>query len=616
MQNFALLTWTKGASFLNVSSTFAPRKNMMALRTCCISGYRHRLIDMRSASRAPKMSARRIPALLAAGGIGCLALTAPAAAQAASPAETLSSVTVVDETSALPETHAAAWGASEEDDDGGGAAGIIMLIGAGAGVGAGAWYIARQRKTGTRSQRTPATPPSTDPLDQMSVEDLRSEAGSLLIAADDAIHSSEQEMGFAIAAYGPEAVETFREDIDRAKEHMSASFRLQNQLDDEVPDSEAQQRAWLKEIINRCNDVDESLSAHEDDFDELRNLETQAPDALPELREDAKSLKQPVEDAEHKLTELKESYTPEALAEVTSNVEEARERLTFVQTAITRAEESLAESDMSAAALAIRAGEDAEDQVRTLTEAISKTGPRLKQLTIDVREGVQQSTYDLSEAQALIQEGKGSQLAGPTAALEQVLEDVKSELDKPLKNPARLLRELEQAHRDLDEPLSRIRDRQEQAHRASQALRQALDQAKSKIEGTQDFISARRGGVGSAARTKLAEADRALGQAIEQSGPDPISALNLTHRASELADRASQIAQNDVNGWHGGGSGGGRGSVNGMGGAMLGGILMDSMMRGGRRGYRGGSWGGRRSGGFGGGFGGGIGGGGGRPGRF
>lgn len=562
------------------------------------------------------MSARRIPALLAAGGIGCLALTAPAAAQAAPSAHTLSSVTVVDETSALPETHAAAWGASEEDDDGGGAAGIIMLVGAGVGVGAGAWYIARQRKTGTRSQRTPATPPSTDPLDQMSVEDLRSEAGSLLIAADDAIRSSEQEMGFAIAAYGPEAVETFREDIDRAKEHMSTSFRLQNQLDDEVPDSEAQQRAWLKEIINRCNDVDESLSAHEDDFDELRNLETQAPDALPELRDDAQSLKQPVEDAEHKLTELKESYTPEALAEVTSNVEEARERLTFVQTAITRAEESLAESDMSAAALAIRAGEDAEDQVRTLTEAISKTGPRLKQLTIDVREGVQQSTYDLSEAQALIQDGKGSQLAGPTAALEQVLEDVKSELDKPLKDPARLLRELEQTHRDLDEPLSRIRDRQEQAHRASQALRQALDQAKSKIEGTQDFISARRGGVGSAARTKLAEADRALGQAIEQSGPDPISALNLTHRASELADRASQIAQNDVNGWHGGGSGGGRGNVNGMGGAMLGGILMDSMMRGGRRGYRGGSWGGRRSGGFGGGFGGGIGGGGGRPGRF
>lgn len=504
-----------------------------------------------------------------------------------------------------------------------------------AALGGGAWFVTQRRtknRFGGSSQRgvtngasgghrrsaAPAEP--SDPLDRLSVEELRAEADSLLIAADDAIRGSEQEMGFAIAAYGDDAVATFKEDIAQAKEHMMASFRLQNQLDDEIPDTEEEQRRWLKEIISRCNDVDESLSAHQDEFDELRSLETKAPAAVAELRADAEELTQPVSEAEATLAKLKESYTPEALAEVTSNVEDARERLEFVTTALDKAEEALAEGDTSTAALAVRAGEDAEEQVRTLTAAIAKTGPRLEQMMSNVRQGVQQCQQDVAEAQALLKQGENSELAGPTARMQQVLQDVESALQQPLKDPASLLRELEEAHRGLDVPLDRVRDRRDQTRRAEQALQQALHQAQAKIEGTQEFISARRGGVGSAARSKLAEADRTLHEATQQASSDPIQALNLAHRASQLADRASQLAQNDVSGWNNSHGGGGGGS-NGLGGAILGGILIDSMLRGSRSGYRGSSWGGRSSGGFGGFGGGGRGrsggfGGGGRSGGF
>lgn len=505
-----------------------------------------------------------------------------------------------------------------------------------AALGGGAWFITQRRtknRFGGSSQRgisggasggrrPSGNPPEpADPLDRMSVDELRAEADSLLIAADDAIRGSEQEIGFAMAAYGEDAVTTFKEDIAQAKEHMMASFRLQNQLDDEIPDTEEEQRRWLKEIISRCNDVDESLSAHQDEFDELRSLETKAPAAVAELRADAAELGQPVSKAEETLAHLKESYTPEALAEVTSNVEDARERLEFVTTALAKADEALAEGDTSTAALAVRAGEDAEEQVRTLTAAIAKTGPRLDQMMNNVHQGVQQCEQDLAEAQALLKQGNHSELAGPVARMQQVLQDVESALQQPLKDPATLLRELEEAHRGLDAPLDRVRDRQEQTRRAQQALQQALHQAQAKIEGTQEFISARRGGVGSAARSKLAEADRTLHEATQHASADPIQALNLANRASQLADRASQLAQNDVSGWNNTNQGGGGGS-NGIGGAILGGILIDSMLRGSRSGYRGSSWGGRSSGGFGG-FGGGgrgrsggFGGGGGRSGGF
>ncbi|WBL17959.1 TPM domain-containing protein [Citricoccus sp. NR2] len=514
---------------------------------------------------------------------------------------------------------------------------VVPWLGAAAvvaGVGGAAWFIT-QRRTKNRfghssphgaagaapggNHRSVSPTEPEDPLDRLSIEELRAEADSMLIAADDAIRGSEQEMGFAMAAYGEDSVTTFKEDIAEAKKHMMASFRLQNQLDDEIPDTEEEQRRWLKEIISRCNDVDESLSAHQDEFDELRSLETKAPAAVAELREDAEKLTQPVAEAESTLAKLKESYTPEALAEVTSNVEDAKERLEFVTTVLNKAEEALAEGDTSTAALAVRAVEDAEEQVRTLTAAIAKTGPRLDQMMSNVHQGVQQCEQDLAEAQALLKQGAHSELAGPVARMQQVLQDVEAAMQQPLKDPASLLRELEEAHRSLDAPLDRVRDRRDQTRRAEQALQQALHQAQAKIEGTQEFISARRGGIGSAARSKLAEADRTLHEATQHASADPIQALNLANRASQLADRASQLAQNDVSGWNNNNQVGG--GSNGIGGAILGGILIDSMLRGSRSGYRGSSWGGRSSGGFGGFGGGGRGrsggfGGGGRSGGF
>ncbi len=81
--------------------------------------------------------------------------------------------------------------------------------------------------------------------------ELRRKSGSLLIEADDAIKSSEQELGFAQAQYGDSAVGNFTKALQEAKGHMTESFKLQQQLDDHIPDTEEQQRSWLIEIIRR-----------------------------------------------------------------------------------------------------------------------------------------------------------------------------------------------------------------------------------------------------------------------------------------------------------------------------------------------------------------------------
>ncbi|GAA1133189.1 TPM domain-containing protein [Citricoccus alkalitolerans] len=511
----------------------------------------------------------------------------------------------------------AADGRVNGPDSGGGAGGWIAGGVAVAALAGGGYALMRRNKSTADQQSHSARGAQgpKDPLDEMSVKDLRTKAGSMLIGADDAIRSSEQEVGFALASYGEESVETFTQDIEIAKDHMRESYKLQNQLDDHIPDTEEQQRAWLKDIIARCQAVNESLSAHTKEFDALRDLEKNAGAALESLNTRADQVADSVAQAEQGLVDLHTRYADVALAEVNDNATQARERLEFVRAAAAKAEESLA-SDPSTAVLAIRAGEEAVSQISTLVEAVAKARGHLESAMENLQIGINQSTQDLAQAQALVDAGRHTELAGPAAGLQQTLSRVRSEIAAGRPAPFRLLQSLEQAHRQLDAPLSGIRDRQEQERRAASALQSTIRQAQAQIDGTQDFIAARRGAVGSQARTKLAEAERTLQEAVRLSGQDPVTALNLANQSSSLADRASQLAQQDLNQWggyagagagpggrgYGGGGGGGFGA--GLGGAILGGILMGGIL-GGDNDH--GDWGGGGFGGFGGG--GGLGGG-------
>jgi hypothetical protein len=108
-------------------------------------------------------------------------------------------------------------------------------------------YLRNRRKKALQSSGASAGAQGgqPDPLAGLSVAELRRKSDSLLIEADDAIKSSEQELGFAQAQYGDSAVGNFTKALQEAKGHMTESFKLQQQLDDHIPDTEEQQRSWL-----------------------------------------------------------------------------------------------------------------------------------------------------------------------------------------------------------------------------------------------------------------------------------------------------------------------------------------------------------------------------------
>ncbi len=517
----------------------------------------------------------------------------------------------------------------------GGAGGGLLLVGGLAAVaGTGGYLLLRNRDSGLESKRrkygygpVPAADGEVvDPLAAMSVEELRIQAGSLLVAADDAIKSSEQELGFAEAQYGSEAIVTFAEDIATARRHMSESFKLQQQLDDHIPDTEQQQREWLGEIIRRCEDVNSSLQSHKEEFDALRELERDVPTALHRAQTAAIEARTRFEAAEQSLRTLQGRYLDSATSQVADNIEQAGERLSFVDSAASEAQMKLDEGDTGQAVVAVRAAEEAVHQSTVLLDAIDKRARELASAASELERAIPECEQDLAQARAMARAGQHRDLAGPLAALESALSTVREERQGARSNPLALLQRLETAHGQLDDALGDVRDQAEHSRRASESLQHALVAAQSGISGTADYIRARRGGVRSEARTRLAEAERNLDHAVHLQRSDPVAALAHAQQASLLADQAAQLAEQDVQGFgqYGGMGGMYGGRRDGMGGALLGGILLGGILNGGGfgggigGGSSGGSFGGFGGGGgsFGGGGFGGFGGGGGGGGSF
>ena len=500
-------------------------------------------------------------------------------------------------------------GSGSNGGSGGGTAGWLLVGGVVVVGGATAWALTRRKKLPAQLPQVATGPDGKplDPLASLSIPELRTKAGSLLIAADDAIRSSEQEVGFAQAQFGEAAIKPFAEDIETAKTHMSESFKLQQQLDDEIPDTEEEQRSWLGEIIRRCEAVNETLEQHTEEFASLRELEKNAPEAAASLKARIVPLRQRVGSVQSQLTGFAARYTDSALNQVHTNIAEATERLDFADTAVSTAEAKIAAAETSEAAVAVRAGEDAVHQATVLLDAVAHAGDDLDKARTDLESLVSTAAQDLAQGRALVANGSNPELAGSVASLESALSSVQAQVGTGRVDPVALLAEVDAGLRPLNEQLNQIRDAQERNRRAADQLQAAIRSAQMKISGTDDFIRARRGGVGATARTRLAEAQRNLEEALRLASSDPVNALSYAEHASALADQAAREAENDVNGF-----GGGRGGSNGLGGAILGGILIDSILRGGSHSgdSGGGIFGGGGFGGFGGGgggFGGGFG---------
>lgn len=474
---------------------------------------------------------------------------------------------------------------------GGPALGPIILVGLlllAIAVGLVWLAVRRRRKAADDTSGAPAE----------SIEDLSRRAGSALVATDDAVKTSEQEVGFARAQFGDEAAAPFTEVVAQAKADLDRAFSIQQQLDDDVPETLDQQRAGYAEIIRLCTSADEALDAKTAAFDELRALEADAPAALAAARERHVAAEAALTAAEADLARLRERFADDALAAVADNPTQARARLELAAEQQSTAEAALSGGRTGEAAVAIRAAQAAVAQAESLERSIAALGTDLADAQQRAAVIVAEIEGDLAAAARL--DDPDGRVAAAAASARTQLESGRADLTAARTSPIHAVDTLQQANATIDAVLDAARDEAERRRRAESQLDATLAQARAQVSATEDFISARRGAVGPTARTRLAEAGSALVQAQQLRTADPTAALTAAQRAAQLAGEAATLAQNDVGAFGGTGGLGGTGD-GGMMGALIGGIAINALLGGGgRRGGFGGGGLGSLSGGFGG----------------
>lgn len=475
----------------------------------------------------------------------------------------------------------------------GGAAGIVIIVvSVLALLAVAAFFIVRA------ARRRAASRPAE------STEDLGRRAAAALVAADDALREAEQEHGFAAAQFGEEATGALRQALTTARAELDEAFALRQQLDDEIPDTDEQVRAWHEQTLQLASAAAAGVQAQLESFADLRRIEQDLPASHERLRSARAEAAPALEAAGERFARLAATYPATALATVADNTAQAADRLALADDQLTAVGAAISAGDTGRAAVAIRTAEQAIAQARQLADAVGAHGDRLVAASAEIPALRAELARDIAAAENL--PDADGRLAAASAA-------ARAQLDAPADDPVAALATLQQVDDDLDALLRSARDAAARAEHARQVLPPTLAHAQAQIGAAEDFISSRRGAVGATARTRLADARTSFASAQQLAQAAPEQALDAASRAARLASDAITAAQSDVSGFSGGSGGGGDF------GALLGGILIGSALGGGRRragGFGGGSFGGGGFGGGGarGGFGGGFGGGGSRGG--
>jgi uncharacterized membrane protein YgcG len=478
--------------------------------------------------------------------------------------------------------------------DGGGALGFLVpLLAIGAIVG-GVLLVARAMRARSageeRDRRTGA---------------LAREANELLISTDERIRDAGQEVDFVEAQYGPAEVDPLKQAVVTARDELRAAFGIRQRLDDAEPETPEAREQMLREIVERLTRANAALDAQTERIRRLRDLERDAPATLAALPDRIATVEERLPAGESGLAALGR-YAPSASQSVRGNVIEARKGLAGAREAIATGTAALQAGDTAKAASATRLALEGVSGAAGLLDAIDRLSASIAAAEQQLPASLGEAETDLADANEMAQ---GLQPGGPLATrlseAARALADARAAASATPADPAAALSKATEAQRLADEVLAAAREEAAARQRLEASASASIRTAAAAIDRAGDFIASRRRGVGRAARTRLAEAERNLIDAESLERTDPALAAQAAGRAERLADEAYRLADDDFNDWDSGGPGWGqrRGGGSDMAGAILGGILGGILSGGGTGG---GGWGGSPWGGSGGSRGGGF----------
>jgi len=462
------------------------------------------------------------------------------------------------------------------------------------------WLWLRRRKRKRREAEFAAArrvdPADPNALASVPIDALDDLSKSIVVDVDNAVRTSDNELGLAVDEFGPDETAPFQTAVANAKTTLAQAFNVRQILDDAVPESAQQRRDLLTRVIVAAAKADRELDSRREAFEQLRDLVINAPSRLDALTQQMVDVTARIAPAEQALADLHKQFSDTALASVAGNVETAKQRLTFADQNITNARTLVDRPVGRQTGLvdSIRAAESALGQARTLLDAIDSAGTDITRAVANLPAAIADIQNGINQAGALLAQGKTSHATELGTARDAAVKAVAEAQSTGTADPLGAFTKLTQADAELDRLLASIAEEREATERLSRAFDQALLTAQSRVRGVSDYIDTRRGSIGPEARTRLAEAVRQLQAAQDKKSANLNEAIAHANGASMLAAQAQDLANADVRaaqrsytGQYGQSSGSNMGAV--LGGIIIGNILSGAM-RGGIGGSMGGGW--------------------------
>jgi predicted nucleic acid-binding Zn-ribbon protein len=457
-------------------------------------------------------------------------------------------------------------------------------------------YRRRRRRAAqlAAAKRVDATDP--DALAALSLGALDDLSRWKVVDVDNAVRTSANELALTIEEFGEQRTEPFTRAVNNAKAALAQAFTVRQQIDDAIPETRAQRRELLTQVIVSAARADRELESQQDAFEEMRDLVVNAPSRLDALTQQMVELTARIAPAEQRMTNLHNEFDAAALTSVATNVGTAKDRLDFADQNLTQARDLAARpvsGEQSGLVDAVHAAESSLGQARALLDAVDSAASDIRHavatlpsLIADIQSGIERADVQLQSAQKT-KAPHIRDLAGARAAAAKALDAARTSGSA---DPFGAFTEVTKADADLNRLLATVAEEQETAERLTRTLEQALFTAQSRVHAVSEYIDTRRGSIGPEARTRLAEASRQLEAAQDNRASDVSEAIAYANNAGTLAAQAQSLANADVQsaqrayaGRYGGGDNTG---------AMMGGIIIGDMLGGAMRGGFGGGFGG------------------------
>ncbi|WP_221585383.1 hypothetical protein [Microbacterium sp. G2-8] len=410
-------------------------------------------------------------------------------------------------------------------------------------------------------------------------ENLAVHAQKSLVATDERIRTTRDELEFASAELGDAATKDLRDGLEAVAAHMREAFELHQLNHDHLPDTPEELRTRNARIVQLCEWAEDVLDERTEVLRERIEKIRDAPQTLERVRQEAEQLAERLPAAEEAIERLTQRYSTEAIHRVGANPAEARQLIEFARHSSDVAQRRRDAARRDDAMVAVETATEAVRRARAILDAVDDFEIEAMRAQTTLSEVVADSRGDIREARS------ENQTARVTQAIAE-LETAISGLSAPgtPNDPFTELAYVSEKNAALDA----ARERAARNVPSIEHVRHDVDAADRAITHARSLIEGHRGLVGADARTRLAEAERVRIDAGTLVADEDTRehAQQLSRRAGQLANEAMQLAQRDIDSsrrddWGGDMFGGGRGrGYGGMGGGMGGGNMIGGLIGG------------------------------------